>query len=272
MRYFKLATALSLVLLMCLLAVLSLPIAAQNAGKQKTSAPPTPPKLDTPAPETEKAAAETKADDIVKIEHADLLQYDATKEVYYLSGNVIFSHRDMKMHCDEAWYDEAKDTARATGHLRIVDPEATITGDVAAANFNTEVATLTGNVTVVAQKKVEKAKNSQNEQENLSKFEEYRRRKTTITCPKIVYQYNDKIKKIILSGPVKAVQEDKTAWADNAVYEELTDIIILTGNVRVTTQKGEEFRAPEVVIAVEEEWMKAKNVSGITFRQREETE
>jgi len=244
------------------------PIAAQNAEKEE--APPTPPELQTP--ESKEAAAEPEADDVVKIEHADLLQYEADKEIYYLSGNVVFSHRDVKMYCDEAWYDEASDTAQATGHLRIVDPEATITGDLAAANFDTEVATLTGNITVVAQKKVEKAEDSGHEKEKLSKFEEYRRKKTTITCSKIVYEYNDNVKKMTLSGPIKAVQEDKTVWAEAAVYEELTDIITLTGNVRVVTEKGEEFRSPEVVISVEEEWMKAKDVSGITFRRREKNE
>jgi len=273
MRYFKLATALSaMLLLLCVLVVVSLPLAAQNADNEETPAPPTPPELQTPAPESKEPAAETEADDVVNIEHADLLQYEANKKMYYLSGSVVFSHQDVKMYCDEAWYDEANDTARATGHLRIVDPEATITGDLAAANFDTEVATVTGNITIVAQKKAEEAESSGDEEEKPSKFEEYRRKKTTITCPKIVYEYNDNVKKMTLSGPVKAVQEDKTAWAQQAVYEELTDIITLTGNVRVITKKGEEFRAPEVVISVEEEWMKARDVSGITFRRREENE
>jgi len=273
MRYLRPATALSaVVLLLCVLAVLSLPIAAQNADNEETPAAPTPPELQTPSPESEETAAETEADDVVTIEHADLLQYEADKEMYYLSGNVVFSHQDVKMYCDEAWYDEANDTARVTGHLRIVDPEATITGDIATANFDTEVATVTGNITIVAQRKVEEAESSGDEEEKPSKFEEYRRKKTTITCPKIVYEYNDDVKKMTLSGPVKAVQEDKTVWAEAAVYEELTDIITLTGNVRVITKKGEEFRAPEVVIAVEEEWMKARDVSGITFRRRENNE
>jgi len=273
MRYLRSAIALSAVLLLLgVLAVLSLPMAAQNADNGETSAPPTPPELQTPAPEAKETTAETEADDIVKIEHADLLQYEADKEMYYLSGNVVFSHQDVKMYCDEAWYDEANDTAQATGHLRIVDPEVTITGDLAAADFDTEVATVTGNITVVAQKKVEEAESSGDKEETPSKFEEYRRKKTTITCPKIVYEYNDNVKKITLSGPVKAIQEDKTAWAEQAVYEELTDIITLTGNVRVITKKGEEFHAPEVVIAVEEEWLKAKDVSGITFRRREKNE
>ncbi len=273
MRYLRPATALSAVLLiLCVLAVLSLPIAAQNAGKEETPAPPAPPQLETPALENEEAATETKADDIVKIEHADLLQYEADKEMYYLSGSVVFSHRDVKIYCDEAWYDEVNDTARATGHLRIVDPEATITGDIATVNFDTEIATVTGNITIVAQKKVDEAESSKDEEEKPSKFEEYRRKKTIITCPKIVYEYNDDVKKMTMSGPVKAVQEDKTAWAERAVYEELTDIITLTGNVRVITKKGEEFRSPEVVISVEEEWMTARDVSGITFRRRDQNE
>jgi len=255
----------------CLLAGAYSRTLAQEAGTDQP-APPTPPELAGPTDEGQEDSETAQEDDVVKIEHADLLQYEADKEMYYLSGSVAFSHKDMKMYCDEAWYDEANDTARAIGHLRIVDPEATITGDLAAANFNTEVATLTGNITVVAQKKVEEVESSGDEEEKPSKFEEYRRKKTTITCPKIVYEYNDDVKKMTLSGPVKAVQEDKTAWAEAAVYEELTDIVTLTGNVRVATQKGEEFRAPEVVISVEEEWMKARDVSGITFRRRDENE
>ena len=273
MRYLRPAAVLSAVLLLlCVLAVLSLPIAAQNTDNEETSAPPTPPELQTPASESKETTAETDADDVVTIEWADLLEYDAAKEMSYLSGNVSLSHQGIKMYCDEFWYNEADDTALATGHLRIVDPEATITGDIATANFDTEVATVTGNITVVAQKKVEEAESSGDAEEEPSKFEEYRRKKTTITCPKIVYEYNDDVKKMTLSGPVKAVQEDKTAWAEAAVYEELTDIITLTGNVRVITKKGEEFRAPEVVISVEGEWMKARDVSGITFRRREKNE
>ncbi len=196
----------------CLLAGAYSRTLAQEAGTDQP-APPTPPELAGPTDEGQEDSETAQEDDVVKIEHADLLQYEADKEMYYLSGSVAFSHKDMKMYCDEAWYDEANDTA------------------LAAANFNTEVATLTGNITVVAQKKVEEVESSGDEEEKPSKFEEYRRKKTTITCPKIVYEYNDDVKKMTLSGPVKAVQEDKTAWAEAAVYEELTDIVTLTGNV-----------------------------------------
>ena len=239
-------------------------VAQGAADKVQESGPPTSPAV---ASEPEEAEQE---DDVVRIEHAAELQYVAEQEIYYLSGNVIFSHQDMKLYCDEAWYNEADDTARATGHLRIAGPESTITGDLATADFDAEIVTVVGNVTVIAQKKKEEA--SAEEENKPSKFEEYRQKKTTIICPKIVYEYADEVKRVTCPGPVKAVQEDKTAWADKAVYEELEDIVTLTGNVRVKTEEGEEFRSPQVVISIEDEWMRATQVTGMTFRKKKEKE
>ncbi len=252
------------VLVVCLLVIANAPVAAQAPAENAEVAPPPPPPPLEPE-ETE----EEEDDDIVRIEHFDELEHDATQELYYLSGNVIFSHQDVKFHCDEAWYYEADDTARATGHLRVVAPEATITGDLAFADFDAEVTTVTGNVVMIAQKK--KGSAAEGEEEP-TKFEEYREKKTTITCPKLVYEYADDVKRATFFAPIKAVQEDKTAWADRAVYEDLKDIITLTGNVRVKTKKGEEFRFAEVIISVEEEWMKGKDGSGLTFRRRKKEE
>ena len=233
---------------------------ADRAGESSLSA--------SPSPDSEAEEAKEEDDDVVRIEYAKELAYDATQKVFYLSGEVVFSHQDMKLYCDEAWYNEADDTARATGHLKIVGPESTITGDMATTDFDAEIATVVGNVTVIAQQKKEEA--SAEEENKPSKFEEYREKKTTITCPKIVYEYSDDVKRVTFPGPVKAVQEDKTSWADKAVYEEIEDIVTLIGNVRVKTEKGEEFRSPQVVISVEDEWLRATEVTGITFRKKKE--
>ncbi len=263
------AAAGAVILVVFLLASVSPPALAQApTGNAEVAPPPAPPALEPEPEETE----EDEDDDIVRIEHFNDLEYDAAQELYYLSGNVIFSHQDVKFYCDEAWYNEAEDTARATGHLRVVDSEATITGDLVSADFDAEVTTVTGNVVMIAQKKKKKESAAEGEEEKTTKFEEYREKKTTITCPKIVYEYADDVKKATFFPPIKAVQEDKTAWADSAVYEKLKDIVTLTGNVRVKTEKGEEFRFSEVIISVEEEWMKGKDGSGITFRRRKSEE
>ncbi len=257
----------AIILVVFLLGTANSPVAAQAPAQNADVAPPPPPRALEPDPEEIE-----EDDDIVRIEHFDDLEYDATQELFYLSGNVIFSHQDVKFYCDEAWYNEADDTARATGHLRVVDPEATITGDLAFADFDAEVTTVTGHVTMVTQKKKKEESAAEGEEEEPTKFEEYQQKKTTITCPKLVYEYADDVKRATFFAPIKAVQEDKTAWADSAVYEDLKDIVTLTGNVRVKTKKGEEFRFAEVIISIEEEWMKGKDGSGITFRRRKSEE
>ncbi|GAJ23725.1 unnamed protein product, partial [marine sediment metagenome] len=172
-----------------MLAIANAPVAAQAPAENAEQPPPPPPPALEPEPE------ETEEDDdIVNIEHFDDLDYDATQELFYLAGNVIFSHQDVKFYCDEAWYYEADDTARATGHLRVVDPQCTITGDLVTADFDAEVTTVTGNVVMIAQKK-KKESTAEGEEEEPTKFEEYREKKTTITCPKIVYEYADDVKK-----------------------------------------------------------------------------
>ena len=67
------------------------------------------------------------------------------------------------------------------------------------------------------------------------------------------------------------MQEDKTCYADQAVYEELKDTITLTGDVRVLTDKGDEFRCPRAVISVEEDWIRAEQVTGVGKRRPEES-
>jgi putative transposase len=66
--------------------------------------------------------------------------------------------------------------------------------------------------------------------------------KTTITCERVEYYYNDSVKKMIATPRVKMVQEDKTVWANTAVFEDIPRLVTLTGDVVLTTDKGDEIR------------------------------
>jgi len=247
-------------------------------------------------------ATSTKEDDDederVRLEWADSMFRDKAAHTYYLKGNVRFSHKDVVLYCDEAeYYDEdhpdKPDTAKCVGNLKIVDPEATITGDLIAVDFDAKLAVITANVRIVAQKKDEEEEATSSEAQGEEKpaeekggepgdkkeedkeperLEDYAEKLTTITCEKVEYYYDDDVKKGIATGNVKAVQEDKTAWADQAVYERIPDEITLTGNVRLKTDEGDEFHSPTAVISIEEDWIRAENVSGITFHREEEEE
>lgn len=235
--------------------------------------------------------------DVVRIEWADQLRWDSREKTAHLSGNVVFAHEDVKLYCDEAWYNDEEETARAVGHLKIVDPDTTIVGDLITADFDEEKMVITGNVRMVTQKKkkrsseeskpeeeqparaVESSESAEattaseeesGEEEEPEKLKDYWEKKTTITCQKIVYYYADDVKKALIYGPLKAIQEDKTAWADEAVYEDLEDKITLTGNVRIVTDEGDELRCPKAVIAIEEDWIRAENITGFWLRRKKE--
>ncbi|MEA3403646.1 MAG: LptA/OstA family protein [Armatimonadota bacterium] len=242
--------------------------------------------------EPEEPGGIAEDEDRARIEWADELRYDADQATYHLSGNVVFSHQDIRLYCDRAVYDYDANSAEATGSPRVESPDTTMTGELIEANFDDEVAVVTGTVTVVTQRKKEEEEGQDDEQQPSEseqqpseseeteedeegeprKLEDYWEKKTTITCEKIVYEYAEDVKRATATGRVKAVQEDKTVYADRAVYEELKDLITLTGDVRVLTDRGDEFRCPKAVISVEEDWVRAEQVTGVGKRREEEEE
>ena len=225
------------------------------------------------AQEPEEPEGITEDEDRARIESADHLRYDPVEGMYYLDGNVVFSHKEIKLYCDEAVYDYDANSAVAKGNPRVVDPETTITGDLIEANFYDEVATITGNVTAVTQKQQDSTEQPAESEEETDEdapprdLEELWEDQTTITCEKIVYQYGEDVEVVTATGRVKAVQEDKTAYADTAVYEEKKDLITLTGDVRIVTDRGDEFRCPRAVISTEEDWIQAEQVTGVGRRR-----
>ena len=249
-----------------------------------------------PKPDAAAEAKEEKKDkdddeeDRFELEWADSMFHDKAKHTYYLTGNIVMSHDDVMMYCDEAeYYDKdhptKPDSARATGSLKIVDPEVTITGDLLEADLDKKIAVVTGNVRMVGKKKPDKDKEEGAAKEEGAKpaketdedkepetLEGYAEELTTVTCEKVTYHYDEDVKRGIAVGNVKAVQEHRTAWADEAVYEGIPEEMTLIGNVRLKTDEGDEFRAPRAVIGIEEDWIRAENVTGVTFRREEKKE
>ena len=268
----------NLILLTCLLGLLfpARVVCPQNAVKRAEAG------LSKPkAVEPQGAAAQdaqSPPEDRVTIEHADSFRYDPNTKTYHVAGNVVFTNKDVRLSCDKADYHEDTDTAQATGHLRVTNPDSVITGDLVDADFGKKLAVVTGNVRIVTQKKgkgdrpapaeadkgaADKAKGDQ-EPEHLA---DYQQKKTTITCERLEYYYADDVKKMVATPRVKAIQEDKTVWADEGVYEDLTRLITLSGNVVLNTDKGDEMHCTKAVVSMDDDWVQAENMSGITLRK-----
>ncbi len=274
-------------------------LAACAAGQDET-APASPPsaKADetAPPPEAEKDEAAKQGDEEeeepVHVENADLMQYDPEKALYFLTGNVHFRHKDAHLYCDEAQYDEENDTARAVGHLKLVTPDTTVTGDLITADFDEEVADITSNVRLVTQRKkkaneedekgaaegeaaetvepAEQDAGAKEEEGRPKKLDEYREKLTTVTCEKIRYWYEEK--RAVATGNIVAVQEDKTCYADEGTYLEEEDTLTLTGSpVRVVMENGNRFETNKVTVDVEGDriWTEGP-FSGIFKREKKE--
>ena len=262
----------------CLLALLVATAPGQDAE---------PPDVKADAPEAAPPAANgaeerKEADEPVHIEHADLMSYDPEKNLYFLSGSVHFRHKDTHLYCDEAQYNEDEDTARATGNLKLVQPETTVTGDLITADFGEEVADITGNVRLMTQKKKEEpppegeAAPKAEEQpangngEKQDRWEEHKQKLTTVTCEQIRYWYEEK--RAIATGNVVAEQEDKKVYGDEAEYVEKEDLLTLKGNpVKAIMENGNQFTTPWIKVEVEGERFWTGGFTG-TFRKEKKEE
>ncbi len=247
-------------------------------------------------------------DDQVKIEFAQTLQSDSETGPHHLRGNVRIVTRGVRLLCDAADYDENTSSLVASGNLKIIDKEAVITGDLLTADLDRELMTVTGNVQVVAQKKPESQQVKDGEAVALSVSRdkappkaaaiapdgrntpqptaegndpdkapgkgkplpagEARYRRTVITCERVEYYYADDEKRMVATPRVKAVQEERTVYADEAVFQDLERLITLTGDVRIQSKNGDEMQCTKAVVHVDEEWVKAEGVSAATLHKR----
>lgn len=202
-----------------------------------------------------------KDDDEIRIDNADQGRYDAARDLFYLSGNVVFRDEDVKLYCDEASYNNNDDTAACAGNLRIVDPENTITGKRINADFTAEMAVIEGDVKIVTTKTT-KAQESK----------EPKKRITTITCDRVVYYYTEGERRAIATGNLKGVQEDKTVTAQRADYDREKDVIVLSPEVIFTMKSGTTFACRKATISVTDDWINMEGLDrGLLKREKEET-
>jgi len=226
---------------------------------------PSAPALSPAAPATPAKKAKTYH---VKAGH---VEYDGAKKVYHFTttpaGNVVFTQEDVTMSMDQCEYDDDHQTGTGGGHLKLTDPESTITGDRLDVNFDQKLAHIIGNVTIVTQKKKkeEAAKPAAGEQKE--GMAEYREKKTTITCTQIDYYYADDKKQATVVGPVKAVQDDKTVTSEKAFYDGVKDEVTLDGNVHLSMENGSQFGSPKLYISLKDNSFHGEDLQGIAVEE-----
>jgi lipopolysaccharide export system protein LptA len=80
---------------------------------------------------------------------------------------------------------------------------------------------------------------------------------STTTCDRLTYDYATKHG--VATGHVVVVQEERTLWADEGIYDQRAELITLKGNVRLRNSGEDELKeltnADTVTISLENDWI-----------------
>lgn len=138
-----------------------------------------------------------------------------------------------------------------TGNPVFTDPETKITSMQVVAQSTPRMATFTDNVVMVITPKKKKTGNDSNS--------ELSRAPSTIKSPKLTYDYANK-KAFAIGGVVIEQKElGRTVWADQATYDQGTELVMLQGNVRMQNAGEGEVRelknADKVTVSLETDWI-----------------
>ncbi|MCE5323673.1 hypothetical protein LLG46_10220 [bacterium] len=180
-----------------------------------------------------------------------------------LSGNVKFVHVDTTLTSDKVLFDQKANTADSPGPIKITDPECDITGKKGFADFNKRLGIIEGDVVMLLKPKLtpeeQKSRQDKGSQDMKSKLKE----PTTISCPKLEYQYKKKV--ATGTGGVYFKQEKRAASADKAIYDVKAEKLTLIGHVKAVDENGQTFETLDRVtftLKKGEEKMEGTNVSG----------
>jgi len=271
---------------------------------QEPARTPAAPAAPRPAAAPGQAGPAQKKDKDVYLEHADRIRVNNRTHDVEVSGGVILRHEDGRFYADTIRFNTRSKIGSAIGKPRYQDEESQVTGDRVDLNFQERRAAFVGAVTLIHQKKseaktaaapsgvissgeggqqpAEPARNpaasapsapseaSSTSDDTDRPFTSYQEERTVITCGKLEYLYRDK--QAIAEGQVKAVQQDRTAYGDKAVYDQNQETLLVTGNVRVENEAGETFRCDQVLISLRDDWLEAEGNVASHFLVKDEDE
>lgn len=258
-----------------------------------------------PAPAGEQAPEKTTHE--VILDHADRVRYDNKTKDYTLTGDIVLRHEDGVLRAQTLRMNSETKKGVATGDLSFADKQTTVTANRLEIDFDARVALFKDDVRLVTQKKPEpgEAKTEAGESANgaaaataeaapaepaegktegppaepakgsgdgeeAKPFREYWKDRTEIRCPELLYYYRDD--RAVARGGITARQKDQRGRADEAVYTDKDELLVLSGNVEMENDRGETFRARKVTVSIAEDWLEAEGISDSRFLVEEEKE
>jgi lipopolysaccharide export system protein LptA len=187
---------------------------------------------------------------------ADKMVYDQKKGEISLSGSVRFEHGETSLTGDRAIFNTNAKTGNIRGNVKITQPGTTITADNMSVFYDKSRAELKGNVNLTTKRNPLTTGSGQSTQ-------------TRITSQAMVYNWAGRTAEA--SGTVTVMQGNRRANSDNAVYNGITEIITMTGNVKFEQGSNDWVTAQKVVIDMKNDTFSASGgVSGTFYVEMSE--
>ncbi len=76
--------------------------------------------------------------------NGDSIEYDRERSQVIIQGNVEIKYQKTILMCDRAEYDQAKNTAKASGHVRLITEQGELRGDELTFDYNTKTGDFMG--------------------------------------------------------------------------------------------------------------------------------
>jgi lipopolysaccharide export system protein LptA len=144
-----------------------------------------------------------------------------------------------------------------TGSPVFKDEQNVITADKVVGLSTPRQAEFTGTVKMVhtPKAKAKDDKDAKAEKKGETR-DQFNKEPTTLTADSLSYNYADKLGKA--TGNVVVVQKARTIWADEGIYDEQVEKILLRGNVRLKNAGDEELKelkdADSITVSLKDDW------------------
>jgi lipopolysaccharide assembly outer membrane protein LptD (OstA) len=188
---------------------------------------------------------------LIKSEKIDL---DLNKNVATFESRSSFSKEGSRLFANSAvaFFDE--DKIFMSGSIEVIQKNKTAESDAATYNDRSKTIVLSSNVKAVIKKLGNMIKEKNAKKIKGKEAKSALQEKTVITCDNLQLS-NDK-GDCRAYGRVRVLQKEKEAKSDEAVYQENSENIVLTGNVYMK-RKDDWVRANKVIVSVDKETFEA---------------
>lgn len=183
---------------------------------------------------------------------------DTNKGVIHFEGNVVIVFGDMKITCQAAEIDAEGKTGKLSGAVVLIDKGVTIKSDTLDMDLQKRQGVFRGKVILVR----DEEKTNQGGKEAVSK------ERVEVACDQL--DANTSKRTFTAAGSVRLGHTDFTATCDTARFDEKSETMVMTGQVRLVRKENEQLAAGQVEVNLKAKSFTATQAVELSFEVEEE--